>query len=108
MITPIVTTILGNEKAYAYFEVNQQAPDSSGFQRYRVIFVNRDGRVAEYRESMGKASQFKGVRQISIPSFFEHSVEELRGIADELRNLDDDRLDLDELLELDRDNYKLA
>jgi hypothetical protein len=105
-LSVITTTVTGNEKAYAYFEVHQQSPSSKGFQRYRVIFVNRDGKLAEYREDMGKASKFKGVRQLSIPSFWEHSVDELKGIADELRNLDNDKLDIAELLELDK--YKLA
>ena len=107
-LTIVTTTVQGNEKAWTYMEVHQQSPGSKGFRRYRMIVVNRDGRLAEYREDMGPAKAFKGVRQLNIPSLWEHTVDELRGIADELRYLDYDKLDLDELLELEHDKYKIG
>ena len=48
--------------------------------------VNRDGNLAEYREDMGLAKKFKGVKQFNVPALWEHSVAELLGIADTLRN----------------------
>ena len=103
-LTPVTLTVKGNEKSWTYLEVHLQSPNSRGMRRYRIIVVNRDGKLAEYREDMGPAKKFKGVKQLNIPSMFEHSVDELRGIADELRN--ETQIDLDELLQLD--NYKLA
>ena len=100
----VTTTIRGNEPAYAYQEVHIQSPSSRGFHRYRIILVNRDGRLAEYREDMGEAKNFKGVRPINIPSLWEHTVDELRDIADSLRN--ETYIDLKELTQLDK--LKLA
>ena len=68
--------------------------------------VNRDGYLAEYREDMGLASKWKGVKELNIPSLWEHSVDELRGLADELRH--ESEIDLDELLQLDSKQYKLG
>ena len=101
---PITTTVLGSEKAWAYTEAHMQSPTNSGFRRYRIIRVNRDGRLAEYREDMGPAKTFKGVRQLSIPSLWEHTVDELRGWADELRY--EPLIGLNELIETN--NYKLV
>lgn len=103
-LVPQTTTVTGNEKAWDYLEVHQQSPGSRGFRRYRIIVVLRDGVLAEYREDMGAAKNFKGKRQLHIPSLFEHSVDELRNWADDLR--DEPWVYLDELLE--NDKYKLV
>jgi len=99
MITLITTTVYGDEKAWGYAEVHKQSPRYRGFHRYRVISVLRDGRLAEYSEDMGLASKFKGITPIAIPSFWEHSVDELRDLADELRGRP--RIDVKDLLELE-------
>ena len=104
MINPVTTTVIGNEKAWDYMELHQPSPTGRGARRYRLIYVNRGGRIAEYREDMGWAKEFKGVRELHIPSLWEHSVEELRTWADELRY--EPLIDLNELLETN--NYKLA
>ncbi len=85
MITPATLIVNGDEKAYDYFEAQEQAPDYSGFHRYRKIYVKRNGNIAEYREDMGKASDFKGAKQLHIPSLWVHSVAELIDLADYLR-----------------------
>lgn len=103
-VLPVATTILGNEKAWAYQEVHLQSPSSHGRHRYRIIVVNRDGNLAEYREDMGSIKLWKGVKELNIPSLWCHSVDELLGLAEELRN--ETEIDLDELLQLD--NYKLG
>lgn len=85
-------------------EVHLQSPDSRGFHRYRIIIVNRDGKLSEFREDMGLAKNFKGIRQFNVPSLWEHSVEELLDIANTLRN--ETFIDIKDWLELDQ--MKLA
>ena len=79
-------SVKGDEKAYSLVERHEQSPDSKGAHRYRVIIVNRNGNLAEYREDMGLASKFKGIREFNVPSLWEHSVDELLSIAEVLRN----------------------
>ncbi len=96
--------ILPNEKAYSLQEVHLQSPGSRGFHRYRILIVSRDGNLAEYREDMGLASKFKGIRQFNVPSLWEHTVSELLDIADTLRN--ETFIDIADWLKLD--SYKPA
>ncbi len=91
MITIVANTIRGDEKALGLQEMHEQSPTFGGFHRYQIIHVVRDGKMAEFRKDMGLASNFKGINQINIPSFLEHTVDELMDLADELRgktNLD--------------------
>ena len=106
MIAPIATTIFGNEPAYTYLEAHLQSPGNRGWRRYRIIVVNRDGHLAEYREDLGAAKKFKGARQLNIPSLWEHNVDELIALGEELRY--DKTLDIDELVKMDSKQYKLA
>jgi len=102
-ITPITLTVFGNEKAFLYLEGEEQSPDYRGFHRYRIVGVNRDGVISEYREDMGKASNFKGAKKlIHIPSLWEHTVDELYAIADEIRY--EHRMDYKDFLELNEVN----
>lgn len=103
-ITPITTTIFGNEKVWDYLELHQMSPDKLEVRRYRIIFVNRNGNIAEYRESMGAAKLFKGVRELRIPGLWQHTVDELLDLADYLRN--ETAIDLKDWLGLDQ--MKLA
>ena len=104
MIIPVADTIFGNEKAEALYELHMQSPGSHGFHRYQIVVVNRNGILCEWRKDMGLASRWKGVKQIRIPSFWEHSVDELMDIAEFLRN--ETEIDIADFLELD--NYKLV
>jgi len=104
VITPIATTIFGNEKAMGLYEMHLQSPLSKGFHRYQIIHVIRDGYIAEFRRDMGLAKKYKGVKQLRIPSYMEHTVDELMGMAEDLRN--EVTVDHDELAQ--RDNVKLA
>ena len=104
MLIQATLSVQGNEKAYGLQEIHLQSPGSRGFHRYRILMVNRDGNLAEYREDMGLASKFKGVRQFNVPSLWEHSVNELLSIADTLRN--ETFIDIKDWLELDK--MKLA
>ena len=104
-ISNITLYALPNEKALFYLEGEEQSPGSRGFHRYRVWALNRDGNLAEYREDMGEDFWFRGAKKIiNIPSLWEHSVQELRELANELRWEND--IDVKELLELE--DYKLA
>ncbi len=83
----IATDIINqNEKVWDYMEVHEQSPGSRGFHRYRIAWVNRNGNLAEFRQDMGKAKNFKGKRQIHIPSLWEHTFSELCFIGDQIRN----------------------
>ena len=104
MLIPATLYVLPNEKAYSLQEVHLQSPGSKGFRRYRILIVNRDGNLAEYREDMGLALNFKGIRQFNVPSEWEHSVAELLDIADVLRN--ETFIDIKDWLGLE--SYKLA
>ncbi|KKN78442.1 hypothetical protein LCGC14_0349740 [marine sediment metagenome] len=98
MITIAANTISGNEKALWLQERHEQSPTFGGFHRYQIISVIRDGRRAEWRKDMGLASLFKGINQINIPSFMEHTVDELMDLADELRGRP--KLDVMDFMEL--------
>ena len=101
MTKPLViaaNTILGDEKAYGLFEIDEQSPGNRGFHRYQILQVLRDGVIAEFRTDLGLTDNFKGVNQIRIPSFFEHTVDELKDMADYLRG--EPRIDVLDLLEL--------
>ena len=84
-IIPVADTIYGNEKAVALYEIHMQSPDYKGFHRYQIIQVPRNGVVCEWRHDMGLAKHYKGVNQLRIPSLMEHTVDELKAIANEMR-----------------------
>ena len=96
----VANTITGNEKAWALYEIHEQSPGNRGVHRYQIIQVIRGGQIAEWRKDMGLAGKFKGVKQLRIPSLLEHTVDELMGLADELRN--ETEIDLMDWLELDK------
>ena len=102
-IYPITTSVNGDEKAFWLWEDLYQTSNHKGFRRYQIIFVVRDGKLAEFHTDMGTSRKFKGVKRISIPSYFEHTVDELRFMADEGRN-EKDRIDFMDLLQLDKVN----
>jgi hypothetical protein len=75
-----------NEKVWDYMEINEQSPGSKGMHRYRLAYVNRDGKLAEFRQDMGRANKFKGQRQLHIPSLGEHTFAELCDLGGQIRN----------------------
>lgn len=100
----VANTITGNEKAWGLLELHLQSPGNGGVHRYQIIAVTRDGRIAQWRKDMGLAKNFRGVKQLLIPSELEHTVDELMDLAEQLRNETD--IDIKDWLELDR--MKLA
>jgi len=103
-LIPVTQTILGDEKAWALFEVHEQSPGSRGFHRYQVIYVNRDGNLAEWRKDMGLSKNWRGINQFRIPSLWEHTVDELMDIANYLR--EGPRIDVKDLMQVNA--YKPA
>jgi len=101
MILPIADKIFGDEKAIALYEIHEQSPGSRGFHRYQIIHVPRNDVVCEWRKDMGLAKNFKGINQLRIPSLMEHTVDELKGIADQLRTT---KFDVKDFLSLDKYN----
>lgn len=97
-ITPIALTVTGDEKALWLSESNQLSPDKKAWHRYQEIGVIRNGLEAEFRRDMGLASNYKGVKQLLIPSLLEHTVDELMDIADNIRY--ETHLDVKSLLEV--------
>ena len=84
-ILPVADKIFGDEKAIYYYELNYQAPDYSGFHRYQIVHVPRNGIICEWRKDMGSVDNYKGISQLRIPSLMEHTVDELMEMANELR-----------------------
>ena len=99
-IIPAVETVIGNEKALSLYEMHLQSPGSKGFHRYQIIHVPRNGVVCEWRKDMGLAKNFKGINQLRIPSLMEHTVDELKAMANQLRA---EKFDVKDFLQLD--NY---
>lgn len=100
----VATTIFGDEKAFSLLELHLQSPNNRGVRRYQIIEVNRGDKITEWRKDMGPAKNWKGVKQLSIPSLWIHSVDELLDLADELRYTE--AIDVKDFLELD--TYKPA
>jgi hypothetical protein len=98
-ILPAVDKIFGDEKAIALYETIQQSPGNKGFRRYQIIHVPRGDVVCEWRKDMGDADNYKGVSLLNIPSYMEHTVDELMAMANELRA---ERLDIKGRLELNK------
>lgn len=72
--------------------MNLQSPGSRGFHRYQIIYVMRGDEPAEYRRDMGLAKAIKadqlrilGGAKDNGRFYIEHTVGELRHIADQRR-----------------------
>jgi len=98
-ILPVADKIYGDEKAIALYEMHEQSPGSKGFHRYQIIHVPRNGVICEWRKDMGLAKNFKGIDQLRIPSYMEHTVDELKGMANALRA---SKFDVKDFLQLER------
>ena len=88
-LMPAAVIVLPDEKAYGLSEVELLGPIVEGegqtMRRYQIIYLNRDDKLAEYREDLGPASDFDAI-QFRIPSFWEHTAGELMDIAQDLRS----------------------
>ena len=99
MILPIADKIFGDEKAISLYEMHLQSPGSRVFHRYQIIHVPRGDVICEWRKDMGLADNYNGISQLRIPSYMEHTVDELKAMANELRT---HKFDIKGFLELDK------
>lgn len=82
--------ILPDEPCFNLSELNLMSP--TGWRRYRIYVVMRNDKLTRYLEDMGASKDFKH-DQIRIPGgvidgkkiYIEHTVNELRGIADQMK-----------------------
>ena len=102
-VYPIIQSVRGDERAFWLTELLYQSPKYRGFHRYQIIYVQRNGRLCEFHTDMGIESKWKGTKLLSIPSFFEHTIDELKELANEERS-EKDRIDFMDLLQLDKVN----
>lgn len=82
---PVTLAINSDEKAWALRERVQAA--GVGYKRFQVITVVRDDALTEWWHELGPAELFDAP-EVEIPSLFEHTVAELREMADEHRHRD--------------------
>jgi len=82
-----------DEPCFELYEQDVQAPDNSGVRRYLVYRVMRNGRVAEFREDKGSATDFKDDPLVILGGVILNgkmeileTVGSLREIADQYRN----------------------
>lgn len=85
---PVVAAIHEDEKAFRLAEWNLVRPPAYQLHRWQVVFVNRGGELAEWWEDLGPAKNFTAP-PVNIPSLWEHTVAELRDIAERHRLMDD-------------------
>lgn len=99
---------MDDEPCLGLFEMNLQS-GYNGWRRYQIVYVMRGDKPAEFKKDMGAAKSFKA-HQFRIPGgakdeitgrfYIEHTVGELRDIADDMRS--NPTFDLRELVRLDK------
>jgi hypothetical protein len=87
-----------DEPALRLEELNVQGINGQKMQRRQFIHVIRDDKRAVWSEDLGDADSFF-TPPFSIPSLLEHTVAELREIADQLRESKESVNRVDELSE---------
>lgn len=90
MLIQATTYVLGDEKALGLYEMDLMSP-MGRMRRYQIIKVVRNDKEAEYRQDIGEASKEDAIR---IPSYMEHTVNELREMSNQLKLKSMDKLDL--------------
>lgn len=93
-------TVRLDEACFSLKELNEPTPDSKHVDRWQIIRVIRQDRVAEFRRSLGRAKKYKA-EQIVIPGgiqdvangriIIDYTVGELMDAADYLRSDQYDR-----------------
>ena len=98
----VVEEIHPDESAYWLFEINltpfiasrkgYKPPSMAGRKRYQIIQVNRGDHLVNHYTDLGDSALFSG--PFELPSLWEHSVAELRDMADTMRWRDEWTKDL--------------
>lgn len=84
---PATDIVTKDEKAWSLGERNLVRPPEFHLHRYQIVTVVRDDKLAEWWKDLGPAERFTAP-EFEVPSFFEHSVAELREIATQQRERD--------------------
>ena len=93
------TTVTGDEKVWDYAELDKPSLiPGKGMRRYRIAQLHRNGENVMFEQDLGPAKRFKKKRQLHIPSFDEHTFDELVFLAEQLH--DESPQDLIDVLEL--------
>mgnify|MGYP001575673000 CR=1 FL=1 len=93
LATPVISL---DEPCFLLIEEHLQSPGAKGLHRYNIVTVVRNDELVEWHHDMGSAKKFRDVDQFRIPGgvqdprtkrlYIEHTVGELREIADILRS----------------------
>lgn len=85
---PVTMAVHEDERAWALREVNLVRPPTHQWHRWQIITVIRNDTLTEWWTDLGAISDFTAP-QLEIPGLLEHSVAELRALAEEYRLGDD-------------------
>uniref|UniRef100_A0A6M3IP89 Uncharacterized protein n=1 Tax=viral metagenome TaxID=1070528 RepID=A0A6M3IP89_9ZZZZ len=85
-IVSATTYVLNDEPCYFLAEQHKQPPDSSGFRRFQIIRVIRNGECVDFVKDMGKARDWKDIMPLTIIGFGEHTVGEMIEQAEDMRS----------------------
>lgn len=81
---PVTLAIHQDEKCAVLRELNLVRPPTFQWHRWQIVTVIRNDQLAEWWDDLGLAENFTAP-EIEIPSLGEHSVAELRDIAEGYR-----------------------
>ena len=85
---PVTIAINEDEKAWALREVNLVRPPTFQWHRWQIVTVVRNDQLTEWWKDLGPMRSFTAP-QVEIPGLLEHSVAEIRDIAEQYRLGDD-------------------
>ena len=86
---PVTNMIHPDERAHALAERNLVRPPTNQWHRWQIVTVYRNDRLTEWWSDLGPSENFPA-SQIEVPSLGEHTVGELRDIAERYRLRDGD------------------
>ena len=97
-VLPVTAFLLPDEKAYGLLEAvrtpytawkrGNEVTDFAGYHRYQIVVVSRGDRLAVHTTDMGLSDAFV-VGPFHIPSLWEHTVSELRYMAEQQHDAGD-------------------
>lgn len=95
-LMPATHKVNGDEKVYLLTEINRMCQADGRWHRWQKILVLRDDKLTEFAKDMGLSKKWK-TSQISILGLFEHTVDEMMEMANQMRELRWDKKDLCQL-----------
>ncbi len=85
---PVTIAVHEDEKAWALRELNLVRPPTRQWHRWQIVTVIRNDELTEWWHDLGPMKRFTAP-QIEIPGLLEHTVAEIRDIAEQYRLGDD-------------------